>query len=530
MRKRIRMCELTKSSLTALLLGLLAAAAARGADPVKVSPETMKVMGTVDPRYQSYNIEMVEVTGGRFWAPYGKAEAAAVPTARPTGGGAPGLDPRLFLQRPPIDLRNARLRKLAGSLGPAYVRVSGIWANSTYFHDSDDPPPAAPPAGFGGVLTRSQWRGVVDFSRLADARIVTSFAISPGVRDASGVWTPAEARKLVAFTRSIGGEIAAAEMFNEPNFAAMGGAPKGYDAAAYGKDFAVFLAFARKNLPAMMILGPGSVGEGGMASSWNSIRTSDLMAASGRGLDAFSYHFYGAVSKRCAILAAAPQSSPETALSEEWLSRTEREEAFYRALRDQYEPGKPMWITETAETACGGNLWASSFLDSFRYLDQLGRLARRGVQVVAHNTLAASDYGLIDEESMTPRPNYWAALLWRRLMDRRVLDPGAVPAGGLHLYAHCLRDHPGGVALLAINTSRDAAQELDLPGSSERYTLTAPDLLGTRADLNGRELKLQEKDELPSIEGSRTSAGRVRVEPASISFFALPSAGNAGCR
>jgi heparanase 1 len=177
----------------------------------------------VDARFQSFNIEMVEVTGGRFWAPYGKS-ASATPEAAPAAKLAtPGIDPAAFRTRTPIDLANPRLRKLASALGPAYMRVSGTWANSTYFHDSDDPAPAAPPAGFGGVLTRRQWRGVVDFSRAVNAQIVTSFTISDGVRDASGVWTPVQARKLLAFTRTLGGSIAAAEFFNEPTFAAMGG-------------------------------------------------------------------------------------------------------------------------------------------------------------------------------------------------------------------------------------------------------------------------------------------------------------------
>src|ERR1700759_1159150 len=93
---------------------------------------------------------------------------------------------------------------------------------------------------------------------------------------------------------------------------------------------------------------------------------------------------------------------------------------FYPARRDGYLPGKPMWVTETADAACGGNPWASTFLDTFRYLDQLGRLSRQGVQAVMHNTLDASDYGLLDEDTLAPRPNYWAALLWRRLMGTTV--------------------------------------------------------------------------------------------------------------
>src|SRR5258708_36970060 len=38
--------------------------------PLSVTPGAMDRIGTVDDRYQSYNIEMLEVTGGRFWKPY----------------------------------------------------------------------------------------------------------------------------------------------------------------------------------------------------------------------------------------------------------------------------------------------------------------------------------------------------------------------------------------------------------------------------------------------------------------------------
>jgi hypothetical protein len=255
------------------------------------------------------------------------------------------------------------------------------------------------------------------------------------------------------------------------------------------------------------------------------LKTQDMLAAMGRGVDAFSYHFYGAVSKRCAFMGGATQTTPEAALSEDWLSRTDRDEAFYAALRDRFEPGKPLWLTETAEAACGGNPWAASFIDSFRYLDQLGRLAKRGVQVVAHNTLAASDYGLIDEATLAPRPNYWSALLWRKMMGKTVLDAGTSPVPSVHLYAHCLRDQPGGVALLAINVDREASHDFEAPMQSERYTLTAKGLVDTRVELN-----LGAHDALPEMTGKPTHAGQVKLAPASITFLAFPNAGNASCR
>jgi len=43
-----------------------------------VDPATMPRIGTVDERHGSYNVEMIEVTGGRFWKPYGKAVNAMI--------------------------------------------------------------------------------------------------------------------------------------------------------------------------------------------------------------------------------------------------------------------------------------------------------------------------------------------------------------------------------------------------------------------------------------------------------------------
>jgi len=53
----------------------LVTVASLGADPVKLNPASMRRVGQVDARFQSYNVEMVEVTGGRFWAAY-RSEAA----------------------------------------------------------------------------------------------------------------------------------------------------------------------------------------------------------------------------------------------------------------------------------------------------------------------------------------------------------------------------------------------------------------------------------------------------------------------
>jgi hypothetical protein len=370
----------------------------------------------------------------------------------------------------------------------------------------------------------------VEFSKAVDAAIVTSFSIGAGVRDANGVWTPAQAESVLDFTKSVGGEIAAAEFMNEPDMAAMQGAPRGYTEDSYARDFRVFAAFARAKAPGMMIIGPGSTVENnpGENSRMPLLHIARLFSAADMRVDAYDYHFYPAVSKRLAALAPLMQVSAEDELSDAQLSKTDAALAYYRGARDGAQPGKPLWITETAEAAGGGNPWASTFLDSFRYLDQLGRLAKQGVKVIMHNTLDASDYGLLDEETLLPRPDYWAALLWHDLMGTSVLESGIPIRDGLHVYAHSLKGISGGVAILVINTSKTQTQAISFPEASSRYTLsaTAQGLQDTGVLLNGSMLALGVGDSLPTLTSLPQAAGSVSFDPETITFLTFNDAGN----
>ena len=147
-----------------------------------------------------------------------------------------------------------------------------------------------------------------------------------------------------------------------------------------------------------------------------------------------------------------------------------------------------------------------------------------------HNTLAASDYGLLDENTLQPRPKYWGALLWRRLMGATVLDAGVPPHTGLDVYAHCQRATPGGVSLLVINTDRAAPHQLMLANASLRYTLDAADLNDAEIRLNGTTLALDPRGGLPDIEGTPVAAGMATFDPATITFLAVPAAANSACR
>ena len=100
----------TKLIVSSAMMLALTACGAKPTDGLGLS--SLAKLGTVDERYQAYNVEMVEVTGGRFWAPYG------------------GPANERYRQRPPIDLTDPKLVALAKGLGPSLMRVSGTWSTT----------------------------------------------------------------------------------------------------------------------------------------------------------------------------------------------------------------------------------------------------------------------------------------------------------------------------------------------------------------------------------------------------------------
>lgn len=487
---------------SATILWMVAAttvqAGGRNVDVPTFRPGDWAPIARTDPRYLSFNIEMAAITGGEFWAPYDDPQR------------------RRYAPRRPVDLADPQLLRLARGLSPAILRVSGTWANSTYVSLPGETLDPSPPQGFGQALRPERWRDLVAFANAADLTLLLSFPASQGTRDALGHWRPEQAERLVDLTLRYGGKIAAVEFINEPNLPRLGKLPDGYSATDYAHDLATFRAFAARRLPGVPVLGHSTSGRGG------DLSPEALFEASAGRIDAVSYHFYGALSPRCAEY--GNQVSAEEALGEEWLSRTDADHAFYADLRDRHAPGLPIWLTETAQAACGGSAWAATFRDSFRFVDQLGRLAQRDVRVVAHNTLDAGDYALVDPRSLAPRPNYWMAWWWQRLMGPQVL----APPSRSHLYAHCLRGSQGGVAMVAIVPGDEALRlKFDQPAIVRTFTATSLD--ATTVRMNGR--PFADAPSAAAAAGARIASGRaIRLAPRSINFLALPNADNPACR
>lgn len=158
---------------------------------------------------------------------------------------------------------------------------------------------------------------------------------------------------------------------------------------------------------------------------------------------------------------------------------------------------------------------------SFAPLNELGSFATISDGIIFHNTLASSGYGWLRNGTFDPRPNYFAVILWNRLMGTTVYDSHIPVQEGAHVYCHSRRDGEKGCVYLVINNSLTDTTAVELPGSAVRYTLAGRDGMCSRGmTLNGRELVLGQGNGLPDLSGEAVS-GRVELAPGTRTFIVL---------
>ena len=491
---------------------------------ITLNPGALAELRTIDPCLVSYNIEMTEITGGTFWKSYTPEQRAGTedfPHLQKLADDPTSMA-ELMQYYPPIDLYSEKLRGLAKELGTAWVRISGSWATTTYY-DFDGHTGGRPPEGYRAVLSKAQWIGVLDFVRAIGAKLLISLANCAGLHAHDEPWNPSQAEQIFALSKEYGVPIDAAEFMNEPNMLEMSGAPKGYTGADFARDQDLFFAWVRKHYPGVLCVGPCSAGagdnkdSGGIASLLPDCPIDELMAGTIEPLDVYSYHCYNGISERLASMLPAMHWPADQAHTDAYLAVAGATAMLHLPYRDRYCPGGQMWVTEAGDAGGGGDTWASTYLDVLRTLNEFGSFAKLTDGIVFHNTLASSDYGYLAHGTFTPRPSYFAALLWNRLMGTTVYDAAEPTREGAHVFAHSRRDGKEGIAYLVINNSMSDATTVQLPGTAEVYCLTASFPRAETMQCNGVELVLGEGNALPAIEPVR-SEGTLELPPMSCTF------------
>lgn len=223
-----------------------------------------------------------------------------------------------------------------------------------------------------------------------------------------------------------------------------------------------------------------------------------------------------------------------------------------------------LWMGESGGAFnSGADGVSNSFAHGFWYAQSLAALAAAGHTVFCRQTLVGGHYSLLDQRNaLQPNPDYYVALLFRRLMGSRVLsvrrarrhdgaNAAALTNGSSasleRIYAHCAPAHGatrppqqwrrGAVTLLILNYAPKRPLELDgVLGAAAlsprlEYHLTAPSLRSRVVELNGATLRVGDDDAIPPMTPRRVDdpAAPLCVAPRSFAFVVLTEAAAAAC-
>lgn len=473
-----------------------------------------------------FAIDTSQVVGGRWWSPEANVEV---------GRGAHTTEP--------FDFREPKLRRLARALAPARVRIGGTEADHVVYSEGSLAAGELP-AGYEYAFTRAHWDALAQFTRDVGYSLMFTVNAGPGPRNADGVWRDDNARLLLDFARDNPVPDTVWELGNEVNgYWFIHGWSHRVSGEEYARDFHRFRTLVKAEFPGARVAGPAGFLWPVMGEPFGSRLGvfEGYLRAAGSDADIVTWHYYPQQSRRCPM--ATRRASPTTLLHPGFLDETAQRAHELEGLVREHAPQAELWLGETGNAQCGGEPGVSDrFASSLWYVDQLGALGRLG-QPMIRQTLVGSHYGLLDPDTLAPRPDYWAALLARRLVSGRMLSverSGTNPY--LRSYAACTPSgtghRRGAVTYWFVNLSPSEPARLRLRGvegveggtGAEWYRLTAASLQASEVRLNGEPLRY-DGGELPELMGvvEAPSAVGASIAPASYAF-AVVDADAAACR
>jgi heparanase 1 len=463
-----------------------------------------QAVATIDERFLSVAVDSSQLVGLEFWNPDATSDTEWVPVEA-------------------YDFGREQLRTLAAALAPAWLRIGGTQADVVWY-DMHDEPDTEPPEGAEGVLTQAEMEGLCSFAEELGFTMMFTLNAGPSVRGEDGAWLSDNSAELIDWVVQTGCPIEVWELANEPN-AFILHYPEGYEPEQYAADMATLASLRDEHHPSSRIAGP-------CVAWWPEAGeflpfTEEALAAGGEHFDVVTWHYYPQQSERCPM--ATVPATPEAMQEPENLDEVLVWAAEVEAATQAHTAGAEVWLGETGNAQCGGQPGVSDrFASSFWWLDQLGLMAARGQQMVARQTLSGADYGIIDDWDETPRPDYWASLLWRRLMGTTVLAVSS-PDPTVRAYAHCHPDGGGDVTVLGLNLdpARELWLPLDAPEGLETWIVTAEGLEASAVQLNGATLAL-EGGAVPDTPG--VEADHFVLPPRSYGFARLRGVGAGACR
>jgi len=210
---------------------------------------------------------------------------------------------------------------------------------------------------------------------------------------------------------------------------------------------------------------------------------------------------------------------------------------------------RELWVGETSSTYGGGTgNTSASFVAGFMWLDKLALAANLQHSVVCRQVFGHAAYAAVGYDNV-PNPDYYTALLWKRLVGNNVLSvqDGLKEGRDVRVYAFCASanqqpEDGGAVTLVFLNTKNETVVSMNFTNeetvlTSERhvYTLTSFKGLPTSRSVYLNEkilLSVDSKTGVPVDMPPVILAGNldIAVAPLSYGFIVLPNANAEACK
>ncbi|KAI3860480.1 hypothetical protein MKX03_013483 [Papaver bracteatum] len=363
-----------------------------------------------------------------------------------------------------------------------------------------------------------------------------------------GAWNSSNARDFIKYTISKGYHIDSWEFGNELSGNGVGAS---VGATQYGADLinlkAIINDLYKNSAVKPLLLAPG----GFFDLKWYA-RCLDVSGLN--TVNALTHHLYN----------LGPGDDPHLVskiLDPYHLNRVAGTFVNLQQTMKRHGPWASAWVGEAGGAYNNGGRHVSNrFVNSFWYLDQLGMSSKYETKVYCRQTLIGGNYGLLNTTTFVPNPDYYSALLWHRLMGKRVLSVDSDASAHLRVYAHCSKGKAG-ITLLLINLSNHTEYRIRVRNnlnlnlvvgnqqqksfthglkrtvswlgrkatygalSREEYHLTpmGGNLRSQTMLLNGNPLELAQNGDIPSLNPVLVDIkSPVLIIPLSIAFIAFP--------
>jgi heparanase 1 len=485
---------------------------------VRISVNATQVTGVVNPEFVSYTLD---------WWLYDRNH--------------PGWDVTTSVLT--IDLKSSRLVSAAAGLAPAFLRIGGSRADNIIYHfdPNDDNEREQCSLHPKACLTIDRWDEILNFASKVQARVVFTLNYYGYTNKDTMDWDTSKIFKLLnhTVTQHSSGVLYGIELGNEPLH--KNNKVKNLEryANSYGA-LRMMIDTLWYDVPIHLkpkLMGPASTRPGK--------KFTEGLTAVGRYLDVVTYHQY--------LGDGEDQNLPKKVMRSDFFHlRKIVDEAAFQASQTLLNNSAQLWVGEGALAYHSGqdgltNTIASSFWYA-HYLGETATSAPFSHSVFCRQTLTGGYYELLDHQAnYEPNPDYWTALLWKKLMGTVALGvedflPGA---DALLVHAFCARPSAyakrGDVSVLYINIDKDVSFDAitnisdhsNLSRNRSDFLLephTTPRLKSKKVRLNGELLALDEVGNLPFLmPQKRRTFDPIIVPPLSLLFSVIHNVSAPSC-